>query len=220
MSAIDAKLYKIQNYVRTKLSNDSSGHDYWHIERVVSNAKKILLEEKADELKVITASWLHDIGDYKLHNGTDRTEEIVYPFLTSLNFTDKFSKEVIQIISEVSYKGGHNIAPSTPESKIVQDADRLDAIGAVGIARAFAYGGKMGRELFNPEEKPVDHATTESYQKNTSCTINHFYEKLLKLKDLMNTETARKIAMERHAFMVEFLNEFYKETGFSHSFTT
>lgn len=201
----------IKEYVKEKLSMDSSGHDYWHIERVVNNAQKILPFETADNLKVIVSAWLHDIGDYKLNNGKDKTKEIVFPLLISLEFSEDFAEEIIQIISEVSYKGGHNSTPSSLEAKIVQDADRLDAMGAVGIARAFAYGGSKGRELFNPEESPNEYIDMDSYKKNTSCTINHFYEKLLKLKDLMNTETAKKIALERHNYMINFLDEFHKE---------
>lgn len=201
----------IKEYVKEKLSMDSSGHDYWHIERVVNNAQKILPFETADNLKVIVSAWLHDIGDYKLNNGKDKTKEIVFPLLISLEFSEDFAEEIIQIISEVSYKGGHNSTPSSLEAKIVQDADRLDAMGAVGIARAFAYGGSKGRELYNPEESPNEYIDMDSYKKNTSCTINHFYEKLLKLKDLMNTETAKKIALERHHYMINFLDEFHKE---------
>lgn len=201
----------IKEYVKEKLSMDSSGHDYWHIERVVNNAQKILPFETADNLKVIVSAWLHDIGDYKLNNGKDKTKEIVFPLLISLKFSEDFAEEIIQIISEVSYKGGHNSTPSSLEAKIVQDADRLDAMGAVGIARAFAYGGSKGRELYNPEESPNEYIDMDSYKKNTSCTINHFYEKLLKLKDLMNTETAKKIALERHNYMINFLDEFHKE---------
>ncbi|PQL90970.1 HD domain-containing protein [Apibacter adventoris] len=201
----------IKEYVKEKLSMDSSGHDYWHIERVVNNAQKILPFETANNLKVIVSAWLHDIGDYKLNNGKDKTEEIVFPLLISLEFSEDFAEEIIQIISEVSYKGGHNSTPSSLEAKIVQDADRLDAMGAVGIARAFAYGGSKGRELYNPEESPNEYIDMDSYKKNTSCTINHFYEKLLKLKDLMNTETAKKIALERHNYMINFLEEFHKE---------
>ncbi|PQL95172.1 HD domain-containing protein [Apibacter adventoris] len=201
----------IKEYVKEKLSMDSSGHDYWHIERVVNNAQKILPFETADNLKVIVSAWLHDIGDYKLNNGKDKTKEIVFPLLISLEFSEDFAEEIIQIISEVSYKGGHNSTPSSLEAKIVQDADRLDAMGAVGIARAFAYGGSKGRELYNPEESPNEYIDMDSYKKNTSCTINHFYEKLLKLKDLMNTETAKKIALERHNYMINFLDEFHKE---------
>lgn len=201
----------IKEYVKEKLSMDSSGHDYWHIERVVNNAQKILPFETADNLKVIVSAWLHDIGDYKLNNGKDKTKEIVFPLLISLEFSEDFAEEIIQIISEVSYKGGHNSTPSSLEAKIVQDADRLDAMGAVGIARAFAYGGSKGRELYNPKESPNEYIDMDSYKKNTSCTINHFYEKLLKLKDLMNTETAKKIALERHNYMINFLDEFHKE---------
>ncbi len=209
----DIALFEIQQFVKKELSNDSSGHDYWHIERVVNNSKKLLNGENADGLKVLIAAWLHDIGDYKLHNGTDKTQEIVFPLLTSLGFTEDFTSTIIQIISEVSYKGGHNSPLSSIEAKIVQDADRLDAIGAIGIARAFAYGGSKGREIFNPEEIHTEYTDKESYQNGTSCTINHFYEKLLKLKDLMNTETAKTIAHERHNFMIRFLDEFLDEVS-------
>lgn len=210
---LEKSIQIIQTYIKKKLFEDNSGHDYWHMERVVTNAEKILLYEPADRSKVLLAAWLHDIGDYKLHHGIDRTEETVYPLLSSLGYEDTYIKSILKIIQEVSYKGGHNTPPSTIEAKIVQDADRLDAIGAIGIARAFAYGGSKGRALFNPEEKPMEYIESSSYQKNTSCTINHFYEKLLKLKDLMNTDIAKKMARERHRFMEKFLKEFYKETG-------
>lgn len=211
---LDQAISIIRDYIKNKHSSDKSGHDYWHIERVVTNAQNILLHEKADRSKVLLAAWLHDVGDYKLHNGTDRTEELVFPLLSSLSYPKSFVKDIIKIINEVSYKGGHNLPPTSLEAKIVQDADRLDAIGAVGIARAFAYGGTKGRELFDPNEKPTEYTESASYQKSTSSTINHFYEKLLKLKDLMNTDIAKEMAEERHLFMLKFLEEFYKETGY------
>ncbi|PQL90017.1 HD domain-containing protein [Apibacter sp. wkB309] len=212
---LDLSISIIRDYIKNKHSSDKSGHDYWHIERVVTNAQNILLHEKADRSKVLLAAWLHDVGDYKLHNGTDRTEELVFPLLSSLSYPKSFIEDIIKIINEVSYKGGHNPPPTSLEAKIVQDADRLDAIGAVGIARAFAYGGTKGRELFDPNEKPTEYTESASYQKSTSCTINHFYEKLLKLKDLMNTNIAKEMAEERHLFMLKFLEEFYKEIGYS-----
>lgn len=211
---LDQSILIIRGYIKNKHSSDKSGHDYWHIERVVTNAQNILLHEKADRSKVLLAAWLHDVGDYKLHNGTDRTEELVFPLLSSLSYPKSFVEDIIKIINEVSYMGGHNPPPTSLEAKIVQDADRLDAIGAVGIARAFAYGGTKGRELFDPSEKPTEYTESASYQKSTSCTINHFYEKLLKLKDLMNTNIAKEMAEERHLFMLKFLEEFYKEIGY------
>ncbi|MGM5629560.1 HD domain-containing protein [Apibacter raozihei] len=209
----DIILNEVQGYVKDQLSGDSSGHDYWHIERVVNNAKKLLNSEKADGFKVLIAAWLHDVGDYKLHNGKDKTQEIVFPLLISLGCTTKFAEEIIQIIEEVSFKGGHNSPTTSIEAKIVQDADRLDAIGAIGIARAFAYGGSKGRVIFNPDEKPEEYLSSEAYQKNNSSTLMHFYEKLLKLKDLMNTDSAKEIAHERHRFMVIFLDQFQNEVS-------
>ncbi|CVK15569.1 uncharacterized protein Ga0061079_102115 [Apibacter mensalis] len=211
---LDDSIQTIREYIKNKHSKDNSGHDYWHIERVVTNTQKILNYEKADRTKALLSAWLHDIGDYKLHNGTDRTKELIYPLLSSLEYPKSFIEDIIKIIKEVSYMGGYNTPPTSPEAKIVQDADRLDAIGAVGIARAFAYGGNKGRVLFDPNEMPTEYTEGTSYQKNTSCTINHFYEKLLKLKDLMNTDIAKKMAQERHSFMQKFLEEFYKETGY------
>jgi uncharacterized protein len=211
---LNESIQAIREHIKNKHSKDKSGHDYWHIERVITNAQNILIYEKADRSKTLLAALLHDIGDYKLHNGTDRTEELVYPLLSSLKYPKNFIEDIIKIIKETSYMGGHNTPPTSPEARIVQDADRLDAIGAVGIARAFAYGGNKDRVLFDPNETPTEYFDGASYQKNTSCTINHFYEKLLKLKDLMNTDIAKEMAQERHNFMLKFLEEFYKETGY------
>lgn len=207
------KIIAIKKFVKNQLFYDSSGHDYWHIERVVTNAQKIMTNENGDYLKVLIASWLHDVGDYKLHNGIDKTEEIITPLLLSLDYSNEFIKDILKIISEVSFKGGYNSTPSSIEAKIVQDADRLDAMGAIGIARAFAYGGSKGREIFNPEERPTEYTSAEEYKKNNSSTIMHFHEKLLKLKNLMNTDTGKQIAEERHQFMVVFLNEFMNEVS-------
>ena len=209
----DLILQQVENYVKNRLSNESSGHDYWHVVRVVNNAKKLLQKEKADELKVLLAAWLHDIGDYKIHGGVDKTEELVLPLLRSLGFEEGFSREILKIISETGYRGGHNIFPHSIEAQIVQDADRLDAIGAIGIARAFAAGAVKGSEIFNPKDKPQEYADFEAYKNSKSSTIVHFYEKLLKLKDLMNTSTAKKMAETRHNFMLKFLEEFYEEVN-------
>ncbi|TWP26164.1 HD domain-containing protein [Apibacter muscae] len=205
------KINYIKTFVKNRLYNEYSGHDYWHIVRVVNNAQKIMLNESADNLKVIIASWLHDIGDYKLHNGIDKTKEIVFPLLKSMEFNNKFIDDILKIISEVSYNGGFNQPPSSIEAKIVQDADRLDAMGAIGIARAFAYGGNKGREIYNPDDNLNIYNSKEEYKNNNSSSIMHFYEKLLKLKNLMNTDTAKFIAHRRHEFMILFLNEFMDE---------
>lgn len=183
-------------YILNEFSGEETGHDFFHIERVVNNAKRIAKEENADLFLVELAAWLHDLGDYKLNEGLDKSEELITKFLRTQNVDYKLISKIIEIVSQVSFSKGKTT--TSIEAQIVQDADRLDAIGAIGIARCFAYGGKKQREIWNPE-KP----------KETS--IHHFYDKLLKLKDLMNTATAKKIAEERHIFLEEFLNRFHKE---------
>lgn len=185
-----------QAFIKNEFSGEGTGHDYYHIVRVVNIAKQIAKEENADLFLVELSAWLHDVGDYKLHDGIDRSEDLITQFLKSQNATEELIQKVNAIVSQVSFSKG-NEAKSL-EAKIVQDADRLDAIGAIGLARAFAYGGSKEREIWNPEQPE-------------STSIQHFYDKLLKLKDLINTNSARKIAEERHLYMEEFLERFYKE---------
>ena len=204
---------KTCKFVEDKLSGDGSGHDWWHIFRVWTLAKKIAVEEKAQVEIVELGALLHDIADWKFYDGDDSIgPAIAREFLNSHNIESKLSDSVVEIISTVSYKGAGVATPmKTLEGKIVQDADRLDAIGALGIARTFAYGGYKNRLIYHPDEKPVLHKSYEDYKKNEGHTINHFYEKLLLLKERMNTNTGKRIAEGRHKFMQSFLDQFYKE---------
>ena len=200
-------------FVEDKLSGDGSGHDWWHIFRVWTLAKKIAVEEKAQVEIVELGALLHDIADWKFHDGDDSIgPAIAREFLNNQNVEPNVSDSVVEIISTVSYKGAGVATPmKTLEGKIVQDADRLDAIGALGIARTFAYGGYKNRLIYHPNEKPVLHESYQDYKKNEGHTINHFYEKLLLLKERMNTNTGKRIAEGRHKFMQSFLNQFYRE---------
>jgi uncharacterized protein len=200
-------------YVKKELETAEGGHDWWHIERVRSNARLITRMEKADTFVVELAALLHDIADPKFHDGNeDIGVEKASSFLQSLSVDDDVINHVRQIIANISFKGGNSSAGfSSPEFAVVQDADRLDAMGAIGIARAFNYGGFKGRELYNPEIKPAAGMTVEEYRNSTAPTINHFYEKLLLLKERMNTETGSRMAESRHKFMEEFLEKFYNE---------
>ncbi|WP_299760555.1 HD domain-containing protein [uncultured Pontibacter sp.] len=206
-------IHAAANYVQGLLSGEGSGHDWWHILRVWNNAKHIAQQEQADIYVVELAALLHDIGDHKFHNG----DETVGPKMARSWMEQHFVEEevighVCSIIKDLSFKGaGTSSHMPTLEGKVVQDADRLDAIGAIGIARTFAYGGHKNREMYNPGIKPVLHDSFETYKSNTAPTINHFYEKLLLLKDRMHTETARKLALHRHQYMEEFLDQFYAE---------
>ena len=204
---------KTCKFVEDKLSGDGSGHDWWHIFRVWTLAKKIAVEEKAQIEIVELGALLHDIADWKFHDGDDSIgPAIAREFLNNQNAEPNVSDSVVEIISTVSYKGAGVATPmKTLEGKIVQDADRLDAIGALGIARTFAYGGYKNRLIYHPDEKPVLHKSYEDYKKNEGHTINHFYEKLLLLKERMNTNTGKRIAEGRHKFMQSFLDQFYKE---------
>ena len=204
---------KTCKFVEDKLSGDGSGHDWWHIFRVWTLAKKIAVEEKAQVEIVELGALLHDIADWKFHDGDDSIgPAIAREFLNNQNVEPNVSDSVVEIISTVSYKGAGVATPmKTLEGKIVQDADRLDAIGALGIARTFAYGGYKNRLIYHPDEKPVLHESYEDYKKNEGHTINHFYEKLLLLKERMNTNTGKRIAEGRHKFMQSFLDQFYRE---------
>ena len=204
---------KTCKFVEDKLSGDGSGHDWWHIFRVWTLAKKIAVEEKAQVEIVELGALLHDIADWKFHDGDDSIgPAIAREFLNNHNVEPNLSDSVVEIISTVSYKGAGVVTPmKTLEGKIVQDADRLDAIGALGIARTFAYGGYKNRLIYHPDEKPVLHESYEDYKKNEGHTINHFYEKLLLLKERMNTNTGKRIAEGRHKFMQSFLDQFYRE---------
>lgn len=191
-------LIKAQEYIKETFLKEGTGHDYYHIERVVINARKILQIEHADSFIVELAAWVHDLGDHKLHDGMDKSDELIGAFLKSLAVEPSIIDRIIEIVSQVSFSKGNR--PSSIEAEIVQDADRLDAIGAIGIARCFAYGGSKNRILYSPDEKEKENSS-----------IQHFYDKLFKLKDMMNTESAKLIAAKRHAFMEEYIAQFYKE---------
>lgn len=201
------------NFVKEKLEGAEAGHDWFHIERVWKLSKKIA-EKEGGNLEVIELSaLLHDIADPKFHNGDETLAlKISKDFLEEIHVNAKLIEQVLFVIKNISFKNRAE-APENPplELQIVQDADRLDAIGAIGIARTFNFGGFKNNLMYHPEIKPNLGMNKEEYKKSNGTTINHFYEKLLLLKDLMNTETAKKIASERHNFMLQFLDEFYKE---------
>lgn len=199
-------------YVHEIFARDFSGHDFYHTMRVYKTAVQIAVRENADILTVQLAALLHDVDDIKLSPTTYSVKKNAVDFMKQNKLSDEIINSICKIIEEVSFAGTDSVVPSSIEGKCVQDADRLDAIGAVGIARAFAYGGNKGRKMYDPDIKPMTNMNKEQYRQNdNSTTINHFYEKLLLLKDMMNTETAKKIAERRHAFMQTYLDEFLAE---------
>lgn len=200
-------------FVKKELEGAEAGHDWFHIQRVYKNALNLLKTEQANEQVVVLGALLHDIADSKFHNG----DETIGPkkamdFMTSIDINDDVKQHVVKIIENISFKGGNfNKTFHSKELEIVQDADRLDAIGAIGIARTFNYGGYKNNGLYDPEIQPKLKMTKEEYKNHKGTTINHFYEKLLLLKDLMNTETGKKLAENRHQYMEGFLEQFYNE---------
>lgn len=200
-------------FVQQELHDAEGGHDWFHIERVWKNAKRIAVSEEVNHTIVELAALLHDIADSKFHGG----DESVGPrkarhFLMSQPIDPNTIDHVVNIIENVSFKGGKEQRTfSSKELDVVQDADRLDALGAIGIARTFNYGGFKNRAIYDPDIAPDLHMSKEEYKHSTAPTINHFYEKLLLLKDLMNTETGKQLAQQRHAFMEDFLSQFYSE---------
>ncbi len=198
-----------ENYIRSVFEKEGSGHDWWHIHRVRKMALKIAEDEGGDVFLIEMAALLHDLDDWKL---SQNEESKTRYWLLKNDLQPDVVSLIAEITEQVSFKGaGENTRPSSLEAQIVQDADRLDAIGAIGIARTFAYGGNRERLIYLPDIKPEFHADFQSYKKNNSPTINHFYEKLLLLKDRLNTPVACKIAERRHRFMEDFLNEFFME---------
>ncbi|MGY5845875.1 HD domain-containing protein [Salegentibacter sp. HM20] len=200
-------------FVKNKLQNAEGGHDWFHIERVYKTAKTIASGENCNTFIVELGALLHDIADYKFHNGDEhKGPKMASEFLFSEGVSEEIIDQVVKIIENISFKGGnfeqkyHSI-----ELQIVQDADRLDALGAIGIARTFNYGGFKGRALYDPAIKPNLNMSKEEYKNSTAPTINHFYEKLLLLKDLMNTRTGKKLAEDRHNFMEAYLEQFFAE---------
>ncbi len=200
-------------FVKATLKNAEGGHDWFHILRVWNNAKLIAQHENVDDFIVELGALLHDIADSKFHNGDEAVgPKVARKFLESQQVEETVIIHIENIITNISYKGGNFEQKFTSsELKVVQDADRLDAIGAVGIARCFNYGGFKNRTLYNPEIKPKLNQTKEEYKNSEAPTINHFYEKLLLLKDKMNTVSGRRLAEERHIYMEQFLTQFYNE---------
>jgi uncharacterized protein len=200
-------------FVKQKLAHAEGGHDWFHIERVYKNAIEISKGEDVDIQVVKLAALLHDIADSKFNDGDETLgPKIAINFLESHKIEENTIKHVVNIIENISFKGGNfNSNFNSKELEIVQDADRLDAIGAIGIARAFNYGGFKNRLLYDPEILPNLHMTKEEYKHSKAPTINHFYEKLLLLKNKMNTKKGKKMAEERHTFMENFLEQFYAE---------
>lgn len=210
---MQATIQKTIDFVQKTLANAEAGHDWFHIERVFKTAQTINQQENGDELVVAFAALLHDIADPKFNNGDEELgPNIAASFLASIAVDAEVIAHVKLIIQNMSFKNSFDgTGFSSKEMQIVQDADRLDAIGAIGIARAFTYGGFKNRVLYDPAILPEEHLTKESYKNTTAPTINHFYEKLLLLKDMMNTEAGKAIAIERHNFMLLYLQHFYKE---------
>ncbi|EKY28906.1 HD domain-containing protein [Clostridium celatum] len=213
----DLIIEKTKEFVKNKLYGEGSGHDWFHIERVYNLSRFLANEEKADNFIVEMTALLHDIDDWKFSNGTKTNTTITEEFLNSVNVDKESINKIITIIKTMSFKGGVvNSTQNTIEGMIVQDADRLDAIGAIGIARTFAYGGSKNRPIYDPNIAPINFTSLEEVKNAENHTINHFYEKLLKLKDLMNTDSAKIIAEKRHKFMENFLKEFYSEWNFNY----
>lgn len=206
----------IQNtiqFVKEKLEGAEAGHDWFHIERVWKLSKKIALTEECNLKVVELSALLHDIADPKFHNGDETVAlKISREFLESQNVEEAIIQQVLFIIQNISFKNRNEVPADLPiELKIVQDADRIDAIGAIGVARTFNFGGFKNNLMYHPDIQPKLNMSKEEYKKSNGTTINHFYEKLLLLKDLMNTNEGKKIAEERHQFMLTFLDQFMKE---------
>lgn len=203
-------LKQTEIYAKNLFKNEGTGHDWWHIHRVRNMALKIAETEGGDPFIIELAALLHDVDDWKIKGAENGSKAEAW--LKNINASKTVTKEILEIIEQVSFKGaGVETSATSIEAKIVQDADRLDAIGAIGIARTFAYGGNKGRQIYLPEIKPEMHSDFESYKKGTAPTINHFYEKLLLLKNRLNTPTAIEMAKKRHIFMEQFLEQFFKE---------
>lgn len=202
-----------EKFVKTTLAKAEGGHDWWHIYRVWQLARHIAENEQSSLLVVELGALLHDIADSKFHDGNeDIGPQLARDFLASIGVENMIIEQVEMIIKNISFKGGNEAQKfKSPELDIVQDADRIDALGAIGIARTFNYGGFKNRELYNPTIAPNLKMSVEEYKNSTAPTLNHFYEKLLLLKDRMNTTSGKQIAKQRHQFMIEYLDQFYLE---------
>jgi len=207
-------LQAAEQFAQCFLATDTTGHDWFHIDRVRNMALRLAREEGADAFVVEMAALLHDVADFKLNDGDEQKGLLrVKDFLVAENIPWQSINHILTIIQEVSYKGaGVNTPVSFIESAVVQDADRLDAMGAIGIARMFTYGGAKGRAMYDPSILPANHQDEQAYRNQKSTTFNHFYEKLLLLKDRLNTASASAIAEQRHRFMEEFIEQFLAET--------
>ncbi|GEL77589.1 HD domain-containing protein [Tenuibacillus multivorans] len=204
-------IHETEIFVRRELEGESSGHDWWHINRVTNMARRIAEEEGADLFICTMAALLHDLADDKLYESEEAGLKRIQEWIDQIGVKPDEQEHILTIIKTISFKGGHGPGLSSLEAKVVQDADRLDAIGAIGIARCFAYAGSKGHIIHHPDVQPRESMTTEEYRNSEGTGINHFYEKLLKLKDLMNTKTGFQIAEKRHEYMQQFLNEFCDE---------
>jgi len=203
---------ELVNLLKAEFANESTGHDWFHIERVWKNARHICEQEGGNLFLTELSALLHDIADHKFVENADKVaDERIQQILESLQVEQNTIEQVKDIVKHSSFKGGLENKMKIKEGFYVQDADRLDAIGAIGIARTFAYGGKAGNLLYHPDIKPTNFKSAEEYRTKRTHTINHFYEKLLLLKDKMNTNTGKKMAQERHDFMLGFLDQFYQE---------
>lgn len=204
-------LKRLELHVEKELAREASGHDWWHIVRVRHLATTIAQREKADLFICQAAALVHDLADEKLNESAQAGLDRVAQLLTKVEIDPLRQNHIMEIISTMSFKGGGRKPMTTLEGQIVQDADRLDAIGAIGIARTMAFSGNKGRLIHDPERQPRDQLTSEDYRKGDDTAIMHFYEKLLRLKNLMNTNYAKEMAEHRHAFMQAYLDEFYAE---------
>ncbi len=203
---------EIQNYIKKEFEGESTGHDWWHVFRVWKMAKEIAKKEGGDLFIIELGALLHDIADWKFQDNKKAGSKETRALLEKFKINETTIKHVCDIVDNVSFKGaGVKNGIKTLEGKIVQDSDRLDVIGAMGIARTFAYGGWKGREIYNPDIKPKLHKSFSEYKNSKSTSINHFYEKNLLLKDRLNTKTAKKIAQKRHKFLENYLKQFLKE---------
>lgn len=204
-------IFRTQEMVKEKLMGEGSGHDWFHIERVWKTALQLAEKENGDKKIVQLAALVHDLADDKVVESEEEGLKEIRDFLSSQGLESEDVQHVLDIVQSLSFSKGKQM--TTLEGKIVQDADRLDAMGAIGIARAFTYAGSKGRPIFDPSYKVRENMTKEEYRKGDSSTVHHFYEKLLKLKDLMNTESAKEAAEQRHQFMEHYLKQLFNELG-------
>ena len=207
------KISEIEKFVKNKMSGETTGHDFYHVARVHRTAVLLATQHMEAEIYIVeVASLMHDLGDWKVSNSGKSEKEIIENACNDLGFDKKNALQITDIITHMSFSS--NVGKKNKlsiEGQIVQDADRLEALGAIGIARAFAYGGKKGREIYDPNVKPKVFVSTKDYKNSVGSTINHFYEKLFLIKDQLNTIEAKKIAIKREKFMKDFLHQFYAE---------